>query len=1057
MPGKALRRLPARPPCVTITVGTRDPQPEEAPAMPILLNLSTLAVRQVLEGACHFLGYTAGEHAFDGVVRFLADRFADQSQRLPQALHRANDSAWKALEVALAGESLWNWLDKAEHKAFRAQVRAFLDATPLAGLPSHGPEFRTVCLRELRTARKAGLLTQGSLHPAELAQQAGAFARFSDPESLLGAEWQAVEVMAAELRGAGYPSVAHLVALRPDRPGSISVLVAAVRYFFRREVETDRELYQGLTWAKLEAMQQAQDHAFAALADALAAHADRVEEALGGLQETVAQTHGAVLDVQSEQQRQGQQLQEMYQAVLDLKRRHDLQSSEVRPRDSLAIGNESERRLVKTFMERFRALPPEQQQRLPALLNSLAQLEVAAGDFEGAQKDFRQVATLVSDRAAQAEAFHNAYGAALEKGDYPAALEALRQAAALDPQRFAPFPLHKYEPERILGAGGFGVAFLCRNRHTGTRLVVKTLRTDSLERQVADVFREARVLEELEHPAIIRLRDCDFADAEQKRPYLVMDYFDGMTLADQVEKHGALTAEHLLGLARPVAEALRAAHARGILHRDVKPANLLVRQEGAGWRVKLIDFGLALKETVLNTTAATPAVRARTVTGYSIGGTLDYAAPEQMGKLPGVAVGPSTDVYGFGKTCCYALFKTTQPLRKHWGSVPEALADLLEQCLQESPADRLPNFEAVLDGLAGLTGRPPVTAPTPPAVAPVKPAPAPVEPPRSPREEWWRAGVAGEVVRFEGHNEGVLAAAFSPDGREVLSGGSDGTVRLWEAQTGRELACMVGHRDKVWAVAFFPDGKRALSAGKDRSARLWDLGKGREARSFEGRTNRSLGLSADGKYALTGSVSDGMVRLWEAENGREKLRLKGHMSWVLAAAFAPTGRPGALTASADGTARLWELESGRELRRLQGHKDQVLSVAFSPTGQRALTGSADGSVRLWDLRSGKEARIWEGVSDQVWSVAFSPDGRYALWECAEAASGGRVGSVVRAGGGAWEGAEWALVLWDVEAGREAHRFKGHTAKVMSVAFSPDGRCALSGSMDGTMRLWKLPE
>src|SRR5439155_26587846 len=156
--------------------------------------------------------------------------------------------------------------------------------------------------------------------------------------------------------------------------------------------------------------------------------------------------------------------------------------------------------------------------------------------------------------------------------------------------------------------------------------------------------------------------------------------------------------------------------------------------------------------------------------------------------------------------------------------------------------------------------------------------------------------------------EGVLAVAIAPDGREVLSGGADGTVRLWEAQTGRELACMIGHRDKVWAVVFLPDGKRALTAGKDHSVKLWDLKAGREIRSFEGRTNRSLAVSPDGKLAITGSLSDGMVRLWEAETGREKLRLKGHMSWVLAAAFAASGREAALTASADGTARAWEVE-----------------------------------------------------------------------------------------------------------------------------------------------------
>src|SRR5262249_29031377 len=163
------------------------------------------------------------------------------------------------------------------------------------------------------------------------------------------------------------------------------------------------------------------------------------------------------------------------------------------------------------------------------------------------------------------------------------------------------------------------------------------LRTDCLERDVADVFREAQVLEELEHPAIIRLRDCDFADADQKRPYLVMDYFEGMTLADYVEKHGPLTPEDLLALAQPVAGALQAAHARGIRHRDIKPANLLVRREGGTprWRVKLIDFGLALKQSVLRTTVSNPTARAKTIMGYSLAGTIEYAAPEQMGRLPG--------------------------------------------------------------------------------------------------------------------------------------------------------------------------------------------------------------------------------------------------------------------------------------------------------------------------------------------------------------------------------------------------------------------------------------
>src|SRR5215216_332388 len=117
----------------------------------------------------------------------------------------------------------------------------------------------------------------------------------------------------------------------------------------------------------------------------------------------------AVLDIQSELYERGGPYQELYDAVVDLKRRHDLHPCAVRPRDGLALRRDSEREVVQDLVKRFRNIPAEQQRKMPALLNSLAQLEVVVGDLETGQQDFREVARLVNDPISQAEAMHNVY------------------------------------------------------------------------------------------------------------------------------------------------------------------------------------------------------------------------------------------------------------------------------------------------------------------------------------------------------------------------------------------------------------------------------------------------------------------------------------------------------------------------------------------------------------------------------------------------------------------------------------------------------------------------
>ena len=157
----------------------------------------------------------------------------------------------------------------------------------------------------------------------------------------------------------------------------------------------------------------------------------------------------------------------------------------MRPSDSLSIRNERERQLVKQLVAEYRTLPEEKRRQLPGLLNNLGKLELAAGDFGEAQHKFQTVATMESDPKLQAEAHYNAYQAALQRQEWAAALVSIQKASALDPGRFAPFPLDKYEPIRILGAGGFGVAFLCRHKLMKDNVVVKTLQTEELDCNVS--------------------------------------------------------------------------------------------------------------------------------------------------------------------------------------------------------------------------------------------------------------------------------------------------------------------------------------------------------------------------------------------------------------------------------------------------------------------------------------------------------------------------------------------------------------------------------------------
>lgn len=439
-----------------------------------------------------------------------------------------------------------------------------------------------------------------------------------------------------------------------------------------------------------------------------------------------------MLDLQLEQQQQGQSLSDLYDGVLALKRRFGLDEVRVRARDSLAVRRDGEREQVHELLKRYRDVTGEQQKRLPALLNSLAQLEVVVGEYDDAQQDFDAVAGLVSDHDERADAHHNAYQAALERRDWPEALAALLRACALSPGTCEPFPLARFEPRQVLGAGAFGATFLCAERDAGGQVVVKALREDSLDRPVGVLFRELTLLQELDHPALVRVRDFGWADADgSSRPYVVLEHFEGPTLAEYVRRHGPLAPDDALAVLWPVARALQAAHARGVLHRGLGPSCVLVRRveapalsggrqpsetpaQGAdaprsdpespthSWQVKVLDTGLALKRTLLHAAASSPAARAHTGLGRSVARALGYAPPEVSGRPKGMVwVGPHSDVFSFGKLCCFALTGRPEPGPD---AVPEAWREAVAEYTAWTITARPEHFGPVLERLSDLAG-----------------------------------------------------------------------------------------------------------------------------------------------------------------------------------------------------------------------------------------------------------------------------------------------------------------------------------------------------------------
>lgn len=304
-------------------------------------------------------------------------------------------------------------------------------------------------------------------------------------------------------------------------------------------------------------------------------------------------------------------------------------------------------------------------------------------------------------------------------------------------------------------------------------------------------------------------------------------------------------------------------------------------------------------------------------------------------------------------------------------------------------------------------------------------------------------GTTGAPVReLQGHNGQVFRAVFSPDGNYLVSVGEDNTVRVWKPATGEAVRVLNGHTAAVHEIVFSPDQHHFATEAADEKAIIWSLDSdtGRVLTGLTG-TKAALAFSPDGKLLATeggpgtelGALPGGdyPATVWDVETGKVKFRLDGHQDYIASVSFSPDGNA-IVTSSGDSTARLWTSD-GQLVKELRGHTRPLALAIFSPDGKFVVTASADNTVRVWDSLDGKLVTEFRGHSQAVNDVAFSADGQFII--TADDDQTARL---------------WPFHPGEAGANSTIESWE-HSAAVTSIACSPNGSEVAATTRDG--KLW----